>query len=280
MEVRLADKFGFCFGVRRAIKITEDIALKNPNTITFGPLIHNPKEIERLKSGFNVEVKEDIAKVDSKESVIIRTHGITKQDLATLNTMGVEVTDATCPYVTKPQQIVEKMSEEGYFIVIFGDASHPEVRGVMSYSVREPLVVSSLSDLENTKARLGKKVALVSQTTKQVAKFVEVANYLITHCQEVRIFNTICNATFENQDAIEKLSKEVDIVIVVGGLTSSNTKQLLNIAKLNCKDSFLVEDEKGLDMSWFKGKKLCGISAGASTPMWLVSKVKDAIEKI
>ncbi|PAF51667.1 4-hydroxy-3-methylbut-2-enyl diphosphate reductase [Helicobacter sp. 13S00401-1] len=280
MKVKLADKFGFCFGVRRAIKITEDIALKNPHTITFGPLIHNPKETERLQAGFNVKIKEDITKVDSKESVIIRTHGITKQDLSTLKHMGVEVTDATCPYVTKPQQIVEKMSEEGYFIVIFGDASHPEVRGVMSYSVKDPLVVGSLEELENIDRKLGKKVALVSQTTKQVAKFVEVANYLITHCQEVRIYNTICNATFENQDAIEKLSKEVDIMIVVGGLTSSNTKQLLHIAKLNCKDSFLVEDEKGLNIEWFKGKKLCGISAGASTPMWLVSKVKDAIENI
>ena len=151
MEVILADKYGFCFGVKRAIKITEKIAQNNPNTLTLGPLIHNPLEISRLEKNFGVKVQEDITKLGDSKSVIIRTHGITKQNLEILQTKGVSITDATCPFVTKPQQIVEKMSNDGYNIVIFGDSNHPEVRSVMSYSVKTPIVVSDLESLQQIK---------------------------------------------------------------------------------------------------------------------------------
>lgn len=279
MEVILADKYGFCFGVKRAIKITEKIAQNNPNTLTLGPLIHNPLEISRLEKNFGVKVQEDITKLGDSKSVIIRTHGITKQNLEILQTKGVSITDATCPFVTKPQQIVEKMSNDGYNIVIFGDSNHPEVRSVMSYSVKTPIVVSDLESLQQIK-KIPKKVAVVSQTTKQIEQFLQIVQYLVSNAMEVRVFNTICNATFENQEATRTLSQRADIMIIVGGKTSSNTKQLFYIAQNHCKDSYLVEDENDIKQEWFVGKKICGISAGASTPNWVIKNVENAIKSL
>ena len=279
MEVILADKYGFCFGVKRAIKITEKIAQNNPNTLTLGPLIHNPLEISRLEKNFGVKVQEDITKLGDSKSVIIRTHGITKQNLEILQTKGVSITDATCPFVTKPQQIVEKMSNDGYNIVIFGDSNHPEVRSVMSYSVKTPIVVSDLESLRQIK-KIPKKVAVVSQTTKQIEQFLQIVQYLVSNAMEVRVFNTICNATFENQEATRTLSQKADIMIIVGGKTSSNTKQLFYIAQNHCKDSYLVEDENDIKQEWFVGKKICGISAGASTPNWVIKNVENAIKSL
>ncbi|MGL2529048.1 4-hydroxy-3-methylbut-2-enyl diphosphate reductase [Helicobacter pylori] len=274
MEIKMAKDYGFCFGVKRAIQIAE----KNQNSLIFGSLIHNAKEINRLEKNFNVKIEEDPKKIPKNKSVIIRTHGIPKQDLEYLKNKGVKITDATCPYVIKPQQIVESMSKEGYQIVLFGDINHPEVKGVISYATNQALVINSLEELQEKK--LQRKVALVSQTTKQTLKLLQIASYLVERCTEVRIFNTICNATSYNQKAALDLSKEVDIMIVVGGKTSSNTKQLLSIAKQHCKDSYLVEDENELELAWFKDKKLCGITAGASTPDWIIENVKQKISTI
>ncbi|STQ85682.1 4-hydroxy-3-methylbut-2-enyl diphosphate reductase [Helicobacter muridarum] len=279
MQVLLADKYGFCFGVKRAIRITEKIAKYNPHTLTIGPLIHNPLEIQRLQKDFDVHVQEDINNLGQSKSVVIRTHGITKQNLIELQKKGVEITDATCPFVTKPQKIVEEMSKEGYKIVIFGDSSHPEVRSVMSYSTDIPIVVGNLDEVKAIK-RIPKKIAIISQTTKQIEKFLEIVQYLIANSLEVRVFNTICNATFENQEATRNLSQKADIMIIVGGKTSSNTKQLFLIAKAHCEDSYLVEDEKDIQNDWFIGKKICGITAGASTPNWVIKNVEKAIEAL
>ncbi|ACD48492.1 4-hydroxy-3-methylbut-2-enyl diphosphate reductase [Helicobacter pylori] len=274
MEIKMAKDYGFCFGVKRAIQIAE----KNQNSLIFGSLIHNAKEINRLEKNFNVKIEEDPKKIPKNKSVIIRTHGIPKQDLEYLKNKGVKITDATCPYVIKPQQIVESMSKEGYQIVLFGDINHPEVKGVISYATNQALVINSLEELQEKK--LQRKVALVSQTTKQTPQLLQIASYLVERCTEVRIFNTICNATSYNQKAALDLSKEVDIMIVVGGKTSSNTKQLLSIAKQHCEDSYLVEDENELELAWFKNKKLCGITAGASTPDWIIENVKQKISTI
>ena len=217
MEVKLAKKYGFCFGVKRAI----DIAEKNKHATTFGPLIHNAKEIERLQRDFDVSLSESLSQAQKFQSVIVRTHGITKSDLQTLQNQKIYIVDATCPFVTKPQNIVEKMSNEGYQIVIFGDSNHPEVMGVASYG-EDVLIVGNVEELENVKFK--KKVALVSQTTKQPKLFGEIAAFLASRVNECRVFNTICNATFDNQSAVDKLSREVDVMIVVGGKNSFKYK--------------------------------------------------------
>lgn len=274
MEIQLAKNYGFCFGVKRAIKIAEN----SPNASTIGPLIHNNEEIRRLQNNFNVKTLENITAVTDEQKAIIRTHGITKEDLQALRGKNIEVIDATCPYVTKPQQICKQMSEKGYHIVIFGDENHPEVRGVKSYATNSVDVVLHVKEL--SKIPHNSKIAVVSQTTRKIEEFMKIVEHLVQNHKEVRVFNTICNATFENQVAARELAQKSDVMIVVGGKNSSNTKQLYTIAKEFCESSYLIESEEELEKQWFLDKKLCGVTAGASTPDWIIEKVIAKISKI
>lgn len=275
MEVKLASNYGFCFGVKRAIKIAEDYK----NSSTMGPLIHNQDEINRLKNDYNVGLYSSLSDVKDNDTVIIRTHGIPKNDLKNLRAQNAKIINATCPFVTTPQQIVKKMSKEGYSILIFGDDEHPEVKGVASYGEdpNDVHIIMEPSDLDNVNFKQN-KIATIAQTTKKKEKYLEIVNTLILKNKEVRVFNTICDATFENQDAARELSKEVDVMIVIGGKNSSNTKQLHSICIENCPDSYLIENESELDFTWFDKKKLCGITAGASTPDWIIQQVVDKIK--
>ncbi len=276
MKIVLASSYGFCFGVKRAIKIAEE----HKGSKTYGPLIHNKDEINRLKEGFNIGLAEKFEDVTPDDSVVIRTHGIPKNELSALKEQKNEIIDATCPYVTTPQKIVEKMSGEGYSIVIFGDKNHPEIKGVVSYAknLKNAFIVDNVEDLNGLP--ILSKVAVVAQTTRKPADFSKIISALVLEHKEVRVFNTICNATFENQDAAAELAKDADVMVVIGGKHSSNTKQLHSICKTYCDDSYLIENEKELDAKWFDNKKLCGISAGASTPDWVVQNVINKIEKL
>jgi len=275
MLIKKAKSYGFCFGVKRAVEIAEN----SKNAVTLGPLIHNPLEIERLSKNYNVKYVDSIDKIDKNiKRVIVRTHGIPKEKYNELLEKNIEVIDATCPFVKKPQEIVEEMSKLGYDIVIFGDENHPEIQGVKSYCVHDRVfVVLDVDELKDIHLR--DKIATVAQTTRKINDYLKITDYLIKHHKEVRVFNTICNATFENQDAVRELSKEADIMIIVGGRNSSNTKQLFNIAKEN-SEAYLVESEDEIDKEWFKNKKICGISAGASTPEWLVEKIISKIKDL
>jgi 4-hydroxy-3-methylbut-2-enyl diphosphate reductase len=275
MKIELASNYGFCYGVKRAI----DIAEKHENSLTYGPLIHNKDEITRLKDRFNIGLAESLDDIKKDDTVVIRTHGIPKNELNALRKQKNKVIDATCPYVTKPQQIVEKMSANGYSVVIFGDKNHPEIKGVVSYADgEEAFIVLDVEELEELPLR--SKVAVVAQTTRKSEDFLKIVNALILKHKEVRVFNTICNATFENQDAASQLAKDADVMIVIGGKHSSNTKQLHSIASRGCSDSYLIENETELQIEWFLNKKLCGVSAGASTPDWIVQNVINKIKEM
>ncbi len=275
MKIELAKSYGFCFGVKRAIEIAE----KSSGAVTYGELIHNPLEINRLQNDYNVGLAKNLDDIKS-DTVIIRTHGITKEDKELLESQNKTLIDATCPFVTKPQEIVKEMSENGYDIVIFGDINHPEVKGVKSYSKNQnrTFVVLDVEELKNIK--LHEKIVIVAQTTRKVSEFLKLVDYLVTNYKEVRVFNTICNATFENQDAVRELSKKADVMVIIGGKNSSNTKQLYLISKQFCNDSYLIENEDELNKSWFKNKNLCGVSAGASTPEWLIQNIIKKIKQI
>lgn len=275
MKITLATSYGFCFGVKRAIKIAEE----HPKSKTYGPLIHNKDEIQRLQSGYGIVSVDNLSDINPQESVVIRTHGIPKNELDILKSQNNTIIDATCPYVTTPQNIVQKMSQEGYDIVIFGDENHPEIKGVMSYALDASRVFVTLEAEDVAKLPLGNKVAVVAQTTRNPRDFLLVVDALVLVSKEVRIFNTICNATFENQDAAAELAKKSDIMVVIGGKHSSNTKQLYAICKQYCKDSYLVENATELQAVWFEKKNNCGISAGASTPDWVVESVVEVIKK-
>ena len=275
MKIQLASSYGFCFGVKRAIRIAEE----HQGSKTYGPLIHNKDEINRLKEGFNIGLAEKLDDVAPNDSIVIRTHGIPKQELAQLKAEEHEIIDATCPYVTTPQNIVAQMSEKGYSIVIFGDKNHPEIKGVVSYAKdpRNAFIVANEQELAGLP--ILSKVAVVAQTTRKPEDYLKVVNALVLSHKEVRVFNTICNATFENQDAAAVLAKDADVMIVIGGKHSSNTKQLHSICLTYCDDSYLIENERELESEWFQGKSLCGISAGASTPDWIVQNVIDGIQE-
>ena len=274
MKIQLASSYGFCFGVKRAIEIAEE----HKGSVTYGPLIHNKDEINRLKQGFNIGLAEKLEDIEKDGTVVIRTHGIPKDELAALEKNDHKVIDATCPYVTTPQNIVQKMSEDGYSIIIFGDKDHPEIKGVVSYAedLEDAFIVLEPEELETLP--LKGKVAVVSQTTKKPEDFAKIVTALMSTRKEIRVFNTICNATFENQDAAAELAKDADVMIVIGGKHSSNTKQLHSICVRDCDDSYLIENEKELDAAWFDEKEFCGISAGASTPDWVVQNVIDKIQ--
>ena len=276
MKIELASSYGFCYGVKRAIEIAE----KHKDSFTYGPLIHNKDEINRLKEGYNIGLVEKIEDIENDNAVVIRTHGIPKEELALLKKQENKIIDATCPYVTTPQNIVEKMSNEGYSIVIFGDKAHPEIKGVVSYAAKQNDAFIVLDVEELKELPLKSKIALVSQTTKKPEDFLKIVNSLILTQREVRVFNTICNATFENQDAAAELAKKADVMIIIGGKHSSNTKMLHSISKNDCQDSYLIENEKELENSWFNNKNFCGISAGASTPDWIVQNVISAIQEL
>ncbi|ADR33549.1 hydroxymethylbutenyl pyrophosphate reductase [Sulfuricurvum kujiense DSM 16994] len=274
MKIELAESYGFCFGVKRAIKIAEE----NRNSATYGPLIHNANEIDRLKNDFNVALSENLDSFRAGDTAVIRTHGIPKQELSTLNERNVNVIDATCPYVTKPQQICEEMSAQGYDIVIFGDESHPEIKGVKSYAIGNVFVVNSPSEIDGLNLR--EKVATVAQTTRKIEEYQQIVGKLMADHKEVRVFNTICNATFDNQDAVRDLAQKADVMIVIGGKNSSNTKQLHSIAKEYCQDSYHIESQNDLQSEWFSEKEFCGISAGASTPDWIIDDVISKIKSL
>jgi 4-hydroxy-3-methylbut-2-enyl diphosphate reductase len=272
LDVVLAEKYGFCFGVKRAI----DMATQNHGSSTIGPLIHNQKEIDRLDREFGVKVANDIELLDSDDTALIRTHGIPRNDLQTLKRKNISIVDATCPFVTKPQKICEEMTGLGYQVVVFGDIKHPEIKGVISYAQNDSvIVVSSRDDLH--KHNLTNKIAAIAQTTKKDRDYKDIINYLMDKSSEVRVFNTICDATSQNQQAAQKLSSEVDVMIIIGGKNSSNTKQLLEICQKSSV-SYLIEDENDLKKEWFSGRKKCGISAGASTPDWIINSVVDKIK--
>ena len=276
MKIQLASSYGFCFGVKRAIEIAEE----HKGSVTYGPLIHNKDEINRLKVGFNIGLAENLKDIGTDTTVVIRTHGIPKNELAQLEAQEHKVIDATCPYVTTPQNIVQKMSEDGYSIVIFGDKEHPEIKGVVSYAedLEDAFIVLEPEELEALP--LKGKVTVVSQTTKKPEDFAKIVTALMSTRKEIRVFNTICNATFENQDAAAELAKEADVMVVIGGKHSSNTKQLHSICKRDCKDAYLIENEAELEESWFQDKDFCGISAGASTPDWVVQNVISKIQEM
>ena len=281
VEILIARSAGFCFGVRRAVRLAEELVEdgNSPCVYTSGPIIHNPQEVERLKrkgvlplEGF--EVKEG-------DTVVIRSHGIPPQEERYLRSKGARIVDATCPYVKAVHRAVVQLVREGYFVVIVGDRDHPEVRGTLGYLREcggEGMVVESVED---TRRVMGKeRVGVVSQTTQDEGFFKEVVGEIALLAKEVKVLNTICKATSLRQEEVQRLAPEVDVMIVVGGKNSGNTRRLYNISKSLNPRTYHVEIPEELRPNWFKNARRVGITAGASTPDWIIESVKVRIEEI
>lgn len=263
MEIIIAKSAGFCYGVKRAIKIAEETIKNGKNCFSLGPIIHNPRVVQEFE-------KKGLKLIDNVEDIkdgtlIIRSHGISKCELEYLNRVKdrVEVVDTTCPFVTKARKLLEKLKREGYQIFFLGDREHPEVKGLLSYIDNEAIVF-----LDPDEIPLGyyKKAGLISQTTQKIELLKRSASLLIEYSSELRVFNTICKTTSVRQKEAYEIAKKVDMMIVLGGRNSSNTKKLTEICKSVQEKTYHIETPEEVQREWFDGVKRIGITAGASTP--------------
>ena len=236
MKIITANSAGFCFGVKRAIKIALDAAVAG-SIYSLGPLIHNPQEVERLaKLGvFQADSLDDL----QGSSVIIRSHGVPPQVVEALQAKGCHIVDATCPFVKKAQSIAEKLQAETGCVVVVGDRNHPEVIGILGFLGENAMVLHSLEEAK--KKEFPARVGVMSQTTQTMERFREIVDYIKTRVEEVVVYNTICRATAERQKEAAALAKQVDFMLVIGGKNSANTKKLADIARENGAETYTVE---------------------------------------
>jgi len=277
VHVKIAKTAGFCWGVRRTVdKVMEVAGAAGHPVVTLGPVIHNPQAVERMREK-GVGTVDAIAEVSDGTTVVVRTHGAVKSEMAAAKDRDLDVVDGTCPYVKYPQAMAQRLSREGYHIVLVGDANHAEVKGVVSYAEGPYTVVKPGAPIPELP---GKKVAVIAQTTCIGADFERVVGALALRHKEVRAVNTICYDTDERQEDARALAREVDAVVVVGGKNSANTRHLAEICRAIQPRTWHVETEAELDFEWFRGCQVIGISAGASTPDWVVEGVAERLRAL
>ena len=267
MEVLLADFLGFCYGVKRAIKIARD-STGNGRTVTLGPIIHNPQMVARLAG-------EGVGSVDSVDDVsdgtlIIRSHGVGPEVYDAAKEKGLRLVDATCPHVRKAQLSAEELAREGRTVVIIGEERHPEVQSIYEWSRHSAQIIGSVE--EASAVSNCQKLGIVSQTTFSANRFKEIVGVLLDKSRDIRIMRTICDATEQRQRAATALAKQVDLMLVIGGKNSANTTRLYRLCAEKCPTRH-IETADELKDEWFYGAKKIGITAGASTPDWIIKEV-------
>ncbi|OPX90473.1 MAG: hypothetical protein A4E53_01025 [Pelotomaculum sp. PtaB.Bin104] len=272
MEVRVAKKAGFCFGVNRAIEMTQAAVLERAGPVyTIGPLIHNPQVMDRLTE-LGVREISTPDEADSSGTLVIRSHGVGVDLVEAAQSRGLKIVDATCPFVRKAQLLARDIAAAGMQVVVFGDKNHPEVSGIKSWSGDQAVVVGSPE--EACLIDKSVKIGLMVQTTQSPASFEAVIEAIKRTGAEFKIFNTICSATVERQQAALDLARQVEIMIVAGGANSANTRKLASVCRASGTTTYHVETAGDIDQAWFRGVKAAGLTAGASTPDWIIEEVK------
>ena len=282
MNVILAKSAGFCFGVKRAVDTVYERILEKEPLYTFGPIIHNEEVVRDLEEK-GVVVVNDVDELAGKPqgTVIIRAHGVERGVCEKIQTLGFSIVDATCPFVLKIHRLVERYSGEDCHIVIVGNASHPEVKGIKSWSNAEDTrVIGTREEAEKYDASHGKKVCIVSQTTFNYNKFQELVEIIKEKGYDIIVLNTICNATEERQTQSRALAKEVEAMIVVGGKSSSNTQKLFEICKNECANTYYIQTIDDLDPAVLRTIDNVGITAGASTPNKIIKEVHGRMDEM
>ena len=276
MEIILAKRAGFCFGVKRATQMAFEAAEKEGKTYSLGPIIHSPQVVHRLEE-MGVKVLKGLGEI-TEGTIIVRSHGVTSEELEEAVRKQLEVVDATCPFVKKAQENVQNLSAAGYEVVVVGDADHPEVQGIVSYAKGKVYVVGS----EEEAARLPKmkKIGIVAQTTQSFDNLKHVVLECLLKGAEIRIFNTICDATAVRQQEATALAREVDCMIVIGGYNSANTKRLAEVCAELQPRTHQIETAQEINSAWFDGVDKVGVTAGASTPKWLIDEVIERIKEV
>ena len=284
MEVIRAKTAGFCFGVKRAVDtVYEQLEKTSESTTiyTYGPIIHNEEVVKDMKQK-GVIVLQSEAELDAltEGTVIIRSHGVEKAIYDKLNAKGIKIVDATCPFVKKIHNIVQKESTNGNYIIIVGNPQHPEVEGIRGWAGIKAVVVQTKEDIDKLIIPENEKVCVVSQTTFNYNKFKELVEIILKKSYDVSVLNTICNATKERQTEAQRIAEEVDAMIVIGDKHSSNTQKLFEICKNACKDTYYIQTLDDLDMNQLGSVETVGITAGASTTNNIIEEVQNNVRII
>jgi 4-hydroxy-3-methylbut-2-enyl diphosphate reductase len=276
MKIMTAKTAGFCFGVKRAIDIAFQIAKeKRKGIYTLGPIIHNPQVVDKLKEKGIIPIENIKAKKDIR-ALIIRTHGIPLKLSKEISSKGYEIIDATCPFVKKAQYYAKLLSEEGYQVIILGEKNHPEVKSLMSYVIDNAIVIDGKTSLPKLRSRVG----IVVQTTQPIDVLKKVLSEAIVHAKEIKVYNTICNSTALRLKETENMANKVDAMFVVGGKNSANTTQLTKLCKSLSVPTHHIETSSEIRKEWIEKAKKIGITAGASTPKWIIKEVEKRIRHI
>ncbi|MDD5489482.1 MAG: 4-hydroxy-3-methylbut-2-enyl diphosphate reductase [Candidatus Moranbacteria bacterium] len=275
MKITVAKNAGFCFGVKRAYDLAKMNSFDCEKIYMLGKLVHNGDVCAELKKKGIKEIKQLSEMRDG--AVIFTAHGVGPSLYEKANRNGLRIIDTTCPKVMKAQRLAQNFVKKGWQTIIFGDKNHKEVKGIKEWSKNKAIIASSLEDIKKIKFDKKKRYCLISQTTQNVAEFKKIKNYLSKNLPNFAYFNTICDSTDKRQNEVRKLAKSNDAVIIIGGLDSANTKRLFEIAKSLNPKSYLIENANQLKKSWIKNIKKVAISAGASTPEWVIQEVRKKI---
>lgn len=275
MEIVVAAHQGFCYGVRRAVTLATQPS-SQPPVYTLGPIIHNPQVVDRLaQQGVrSVDKLSDIA----AGTVIFRSHGVAPAMYQQAQVQGLKVIDATCPHVRKAQRAACSFAQRGYQVVVVGEAAHPEVQSIVAWAGEHVQVVETVQDAE--RLPFVPRLAVVAQTTISEALFKAVVAVLRTKCQELQVSHTICQATTERQQAARELASQVDVMVVVGGKNSANTTRLAELCRAVGTPTYHVETAQELQPAWFAGVRKAGVTAGASTPDWIIEEVIERMQEM
>jgi (E)-4-hydroxy-3-methyl-but-2-enyl pyrophosphate reductase len=280
MEILMAKEMGFCFGVRRAVELAQAAAHEDIPVWTLGPLVHNNQVVERLR-------QQGIGSVSSLDevpcgTVVIPSHGLPLAVSDIAHIRGLRVVDATCPMVRSSQKQAKNLGAEGFQVIVFGDESHAEVKGICGWAGGKAIVVTgniSKDDVPPTK-----KLALIAQSTQSASNFLEISKQLLAKnlgdAEEIRIYNTICDATAKRQDAAAQLARQVKTIIVVGGRDSANTRRLAEVCVAAGAKAHLIETAPDIEAAWINGQQSIGVTAGASTPDWVVKEVVEHLQRM
>lgn len=275
MKLIPADPTGLCFGVRRAIEALEVALARHGTVYALGSPIHNPQEVARL-------VEQGLVVVESPDEVprgsvaFVRAHGVGPAVVDELCRRAAHIVDGTCPFVRRVQERASLLEAEGYQVFLVGDRDHPEVQGITAHLGEGARVVGSaeeVGELSGSALRAG----VLSQTTQRAEVFAGVVAELSLKVSELKVFNTICNATVERQNSVRQLARQVDGIIVIGGKNSANTRKLVEISRSQGAPTLWIEKAEELDWRWLEGKLQIGVAAGASTPDWLIQKLATTL---
>ena len=279
MKVKVAKEAGFCFGVKRAMKMAwNELEVNNEGIYALGPLIHNKQAVSKYEEKGLVTVDE-IESVPNTKKMIIRSHGVSEKIYKDAKQKQINIVDTTCPFVRKIHRIVKAYHDKGYEIIVIGDSKHPEVIGINGWCENLAIIIKTLEDLEKFEFNKSKKYCVVAQTTINLELYLKIVNKLSEELCNIVFNNTICSATKVRQQSARELAQEVDCMVVIGGKHSSNTQKLVNICK-EAVETFAIETKEDLDIETLKNYDTIGITAGASTPDWIIEDVIKFIESI